>query len=273
VPEAIKLSSPATGEFWEIPVLFEDEHLLVLNKPSRLLVSPDRYNPRRPSLMQLLHRDIERGARWAAQRRLGYLTQAHRLDFEASGVLVLARNKRALAALAGQFAAQQPCRVYAALVRGTSAADTFAAEVKLGPHPLQMGVVRVDAKGGKRAHTEFAVRERFDGCLLLEGRPSPDRPHQVRVHLKHLRLPLVGDDLYGGGPLLLSTLKKGYRLKPGQVERPLIDRPALHLEQVAVAHPAMAGKMTLAAPWAKDLAVSIKYLRRYATGAAAGAPG
>jgi RluA family pseudouridine synthase len=271
VPDVVKLSSPATGEFWEIPILFEDGHLLVLNKPAQLPVSPDRSDPRRPSLMQLLHRDIERGAPWAAQRRLSYLMNTHRLDSGAGGVILLAKNKPALVALAAQFATEQPRRVYAALVRGSSGADTFATDAKLAPHPLQMGVFKVDPKDGKRSSTAFAVRERFDGCLLLECRPRPDRPHQIRAHLKHLRLPLVGDEVYGGRPLLLSTLKSGYHLKQGRVERPLIDRPALHLEQVAVEHPATGATLALAAPWAKDLTVSIKYLRRYAAGAAGAA--
>jgi RluA family pseudouridine synthase len=266
VPDAVKLSSPATGEFWEIPVLFEDDHLLVLNKPAELLVSPDRNDARRPSLIELLHRDIERGAPWARQRSLSYLMNAHRLDFGASGVILLAKNKPALVALAAQFATGEPRRIYAALVRGSSEADTFATDAKLAPHPLQMGIIRVDPKDGKRSRTEFAVRERLDGCLLLECRPCPDRPDQVRVHLKHLRLPLVGDNVYGGRPLLLSKLKTGYHLKPGKVERPLIDRPALHMEQVVIDHPTTGVKMTLAAPWAKDLTVSIKYLRRYAGG-------
>ncbi len=268
MPDALKLSSPATGEFWEIPVLFEDEHLLALNKPSQLLVSPDRSDPKRPSLMQLLHRDIERGASWAKQRRLVYLMNAHRLDFGTSGVILLTKNKPALIALAAQFATGQPCRIYAALVRGSSGEDTFATVAKLAPHPLQMGVIRVDPKNGKLSRTDFAVRERFDRCLLLECRPFPDRPHQIRAHLKHLCLPLVGDEIYGGQPLYLSTLKSGYRLKPGRVERPLLSRPALHSEQVSVNHPATGAKMTLATPWPKDLAVSIKYLRRYAAGAA-----
>jgi 23S rRNA-/tRNA-specific pseudouridylate synthase len=188
---------------------------------------------------------------------------AHRLDFGASGVLVLAKNKPALIALAAQFAAEPPCRFYAALIRGTPAADTFTTDAKLAPHPLQMGIIRVDTKEGKCSRTDFSVRERFNGCLLLECRPLPDRPHQIRVHLKHLRLPLVGDEVYGGRPLLLSKLKQGYYLKQGQVERPLMARPALHMEQVLIEHPATGAKMTLAAPWAKDLAVSIKYLRRY----------
>jgi RluA family pseudouridine synthase len=266
VADAIKLSSPSTGEFWEIPILFEDGHLLALNKPPELLVSPDRSDAKRPSLVQLLHRDIERGAPWAKQRAASYLMNAHRVDFGTSGVILLAKNKSALVALAAQFATDEPRRIYAALVRGSSASDTFATDAKLAPHPLQMGIIRVDPKDGKRSRTEFAVRERMGGCLLLECRPFPDRPHQIRVHLKHLRLPVVGDNIYGGPPLLLSKLKSDYHLKPGKVERPLIDRPSLHLEQLVIDHPVTGEKMTLAALWAKDLTVSIKYLRRYAAG-------
>src|SRR5882724_4883703 len=91
--EVIKLSSPATREFWEMPVLFEDEHLLALDKPAGLLTSPDRYDPARPNLMKLLHAGIERGAPWAKQRGLSYLMNAHRLDFETSGIILLAMSK------------------------------------------------------------------------------------------------------------------------------------------------------------------------------------
>jgi RluA family pseudouridine synthase len=267
VPDAVKLSSPATGEVWEIPVLFEDDHLLALNKPSGLLVSADRSDPKRPYLMQLLHRGIERGAPWAKQRSLAYLMNAHRLDFGASGVILLAKTKAALIALAAQFATEEPRRFYAALARGTAAADSFETDVKLAPHPLQMGVIRVDPEEGKRSRTVFTVRERFDGYCLLECRPFPDRPHQISVHLKYLRLPLVGDEVYGGRQLFLSTLKPNYEPKRDQEERPLMPRPALHMEQVVIDHPATGAKTTVAAPWPKDLTVSIKYLRRYAAGA------
>jgi RluA family pseudouridine synthase len=267
VPDAVKLSSPATGEFWEIPVLFEDSHLLALNKPAQLLVSPDRYDLKRPNLMELLHRGIERGAPWAKQRGLGYLMNAHRLDFGTSGVILLARDKPALVALAAQFAADEPRRIYAALVRGTTDTETFETDAKLGPHPLQMGVIRFDPKEGKRSRTAFVVRERFNGFLLLECRPWPDRPHQIRAHLKHLRLPLVGDEVYGGRPLFLSTLKSDYEPKRNQEERPLMGRSALHSEQVVIDHPVTGAKITLQAPWPKDLTASIKYLQRYAGGA------
>ena len=89
----LKLSSPATREFWEIPVLFEDEHLLAVDKPSGLLSSPDRYEPNRPSLTKLLHAGIAQGKPWAKERGLTYLMPAHRLDLEASGVMLLAKRR------------------------------------------------------------------------------------------------------------------------------------------------------------------------------------
>jgi RluA family pseudouridine synthase len=263
VNAVIKLSSPVTAEFWEIPILYEDEQLLALNKPSGLLISPDRYDPARPNLMKLLHRDIERGAAWARERRLTYLMHAHRLDFETSGVILLAKNKAALIALASQFGSEKAAGIYAALVRGSAEQPTFAADAQLAPHPARPGFIRVDPKDGKRSRTEFSVRETFSGYLLLECRPLTVRTHQIRVHLKHLRLPLVGDEIYGGPPLWLSTLKTNYRLKAGQTERPLISRVALHAEQLAVRHPGTDQSVKIEAPWPKDLAVAVKYLRRY----------
>jgi len=265
VAGSIKLSSPETGQFWEIAVLWEDEHLLALNKPGGLAVSPDRREPERPSLMKLLHSGVERGAAWAKERGLGWLMNAHRLDAPSSGVVLLAKNKAALTALANQFGSAQPHKTFVALARGCATEDTFATEAGLAPHRLQPGVMRVDAKSGKAARTEFTVRERFPaaGCLLLECRPFIERTHQVRVHLRHLRLPVIGDEIYGGPPLLLSSLKAGYRLKAGQTERPLIAEAALHLERLVIAHPVTGAETRILAPWPKNLTVAIKYLRRY----------
>jgi RluA family pseudouridine synthase len=264
VKAVIKLSSSATSEFWEIPVLHEDEHLLALNKPSGLLISPDRQDPARPSLMQLLHRDIERGTAWARERRLTYLMNAHRLDFEASGVLLLVKNKPALICVASQFGSDKPAAIYAALVRGAAEQSSFDANLRLAPHPARPGFIRVDPKGGKRSCTEFSVRETFSGYLLVECRPLTARPHQIRVHLRHLRLPVVGDEIYGGPPLWLSTLKSNYRLKAGQTEKALISRAALHAEQLSVRHPGTGESVKIEAPWPKDMLVAVKYLRRYA---------
>ena len=87
----------------------------------------------------------------------------------------------------------------------------------------------------------------------------------MRIHLRHSALPVVGDGGYGGRPFLLSRLKSDYRLKPDQEERPLVARPALHLQTLVFPHPVTSQSVTITAPWPKDLAVAVKYLRRYAT--------
>ena len=179
-----------------------------------------------------------------------------------------------LVALASQFGAEKPVKIYAALVRGEAKQREFDCEAKLAPHPLQPANMRVDSRNGQRARTEFTVRETFEGYLLLECRPRTGPTQQIRAHLKHLRLPIVGDDIYGGPPLWLSTLKPQYRLKPGRSEKPLISRVALHAEQLIIRRPGAdenasgteseTANVRLEAPWPKDLSVAVKYLRRYA---------
>jgi len=266
VGAVLKLSAPETRGFWQIPVLWEDEHLLALDKPSGLLTSPDRGDPQRPSLMKLLQQGIARNAPWARERRLTYLANAHRLDNETSGVLLLARDKPTLIALADQFGAEKAARTCVALIHGSPAENAFEVDARLAPHPAQPGLVRVDARQGKKAKTLFEVEERFSGYTLLNCRPLTDRTHQIRAHLRHVGCPIVGDSLYGGRPLLLSRLKPEYRFKPDREERALMGRVALHAGQLNVAHPDSGAMIAVAAPWPGDMMVAVKYLRRYAGG-------
>ena len=262
----IKLRLPEPGLQWEIPVLYEDDQLLALLKPARLLTSPDRYDPLRPNLMRLIHQDIARGAPWVRGRQIQYLANAHRLDFETSGALLLAKNKAALVILVNQFSAQRPLKVYVALAHGASPSLPCEVTAKIGPHPGRAGFMRVDQKQGKGAATHVELREKFSGYSLLECRPRTGRTHQIRVHLRSLGLPIVGDTLYGGRPLLLSSLKAGYRLKPNRAERPLLDRVALHAERLTIEHPVDQRPVTINAAWPKDLRVAVKYLRQFAAG-------
>lgn len=263
VSSVIKLSSPATREFWEIPVVYEDAHLLALDKPAGFLTSPDRYDPTRPNLMRLLHEGIAAGKPWAAERGLTYLSNAHRLDFETSGIILLAKTKPALVALANLFGTNKPAKKYVALVRGVPRAERFEIEAKLGPHPFKPGLMRVERKEGKQSLTRIEVAELYPGYALLNCFPVTGRTHQIRVHLQHTGLPILGDSLYGGSPLLLSRLKRDYRLKPGRTERPLMARVALHAEQLSLAHPVTGETLTITAPWPKDLRVAVRYLREF----------
>ena len=263
----VKVSSPATREFWEIPVLFEDEHLLALDKPAGLAVPPSVTEPDRPALMPLLHAAIAAGKPWAAERKLDFLANTHRLDPEASGVLLLAKTKPALAALTDRFGTATPGRTYLALVYGTPRATEFEVDAKLSAHPEISEQSRLDLKQGKKSRTRFNVTEAFDGFALIRCEPVTDRPQQIRLHLRHAGLRVVGDALHGGGPLYLSRLKRDYRLKPGREERPLLAGVTLHADSINLPHPITGASLTITAPWPKDLKVAVKYLRQYAVGA------
>jgi RluA family pseudouridine synthase len=260
----IKLSSPGSGDFWEIAVLFEDENLLALNKPPGLLTSPDRHDPSRPSLMKLLHDGIAQKKPWAVQRGLSYLANAHRLDLDTSGVILLAKTKPVLVQLANLFGSEKPVQTYLALLPGTPPYPQWEVDVPLAPFPGRPGQMRVDPKNGKKSHTAFEVREQFRGHTLVQCRPYTSRLHQIRVHLKHWGLPICGDRVYGGRPLLLSELKDEYRLKPGKTERPLISTVALHAEELSLTHPVTGNEVKITAPWPKDFEVAMKQLRRHA---------
>jgi RluA family pseudouridine synthase len=266
VSAAIKLSWPATRDFWEIPVLFEDEHLLALDKPARLPISPEgETDGELPGLMKLLHAGIAAGKPWARERNLEYLNHAQSLDSDTTGVFLLAKNKPAFLALANLFGTEKPVRKYLMLASGEPVENQFEVEAKIGPHQVRLDLMRVDNQAGKYAKTGFTVLENFSrsGYALLQCELFTDRPHQLRVHASYAGLKIVGDELYGGKPLWLSRLKKDFYLKPGREERALMSRAALHSEELSLPHPVTHEPLTIKAEWPKDLKVAVKYLRQY----------
>ena len=230
-----------------LDVLFEDAHVIVIDKPAGLVVHPGAGNPTGTLVNGLLYRD----PRLAALPRAGIV---HRLDKDTSGVMVVARTLQAHAALVAQLSARDVHRQYLAVVVGALVSGgTADAAIDRHPRDRIRMAVRED---GKDAVTHFRLRERFHAHTLLECRLETGRTHQIRVHMAHLRHAIVGDPLYGG-PLrlprgasdeLVATLR-GFK------------RQALHAETLEFVHPASGEPVRVAAPVPADLQALLKALR------------
>jgi 23S rRNA pseudouridine1911/1915/1917 synthase len=238
----------------DLAILYEDDDLLVVNKPAGLLVVPDRWDKQKANLMGLL----------AGALPGRYIANAHRLDCHTTGVLLLAKSKPALVHLARQFNDRRTHKSYVAIVHGALPEPTTTIDLPIGPHPKRPGLSRIDQTRGKPSRTIARIAEHFRQHSLLDCDLLTGRQHQIRIHLQAIGCPLVGDADYGGAPLLLSQLKRKYRPKQDEPERALLDRPALHAAQLKFIQPTSGTELTVTAPWPKDLTVAVKYLRKYA---------
>ncbi len=230
-----------------LQVLYEDADLLVLDKPAGLVVHPGAGNPTGTLVNALLHRDPG----LAALPRAGIV---HRLDKDTSGVMVVARTLAAHTGLVAQLAARDVHRQYLAVVVGALVAGGTA-DAPIDRHPrdrLRMAV-RPD---GREAVTHFRLRERFRAHTALECRLETGRTHQIRVHMQHLRHPIVGDPLYGGALKLprgatdaLVSQLRGF------------GRQALHAEVLEFVHPVTGEQVRVAAPPPEDMQALLQALR------------
>jgi 23S rRNA pseudouridine1911/1915/1917 synthase len=208
----------------EIPltIAFEDADVLVIDKPAGLVVHPGAGNPRGTLVNALLHFD----PKLAEMPRAGIV---HRLDKDTSGLMVVARNLRAHAALVEQLSARDVQRQYLAVVMGPMIAGGTV-DAPIGRHPtdrVRMAVV----KNGRDAVTHYRVRERFRAHTLVECRLETGRTHQIRVHMAHIKHPIVGDPVYSR-----LANPRGASAELVQVLREF-RRQALHAEKLSFAHP------------------------------------
>ena len=240
------------------PVIFEDESLIAFDKPSGLLIAPDRWDKSRVNLMDLVHEKMGHG-----------VANVHRIDADTSGLVLCAKTKVALDFLSGQFQSKTVRKVYEALTVGIPAQDEFTVDLVLKEDDAKPGRMCVVKKHGKASVTNFTVRAKFPqpagrpGFAHLECRPQTGRTHQIRVHLAAGGTPILNDPFYGNDTaLLLSGLKRGYKGRAD--ERPLIARLALHAAALTFTHPVSREPFTLAAPLPNDLAVALKYLVKFA---------
>lgn len=231
-------------------VLREEDSLLVINKPSGLLVIPDRYNPDEANLLSAL----------MALGEEVYVV--HRIDRETSGVLVLARTKEAHADLNQQFEEHSVDKRYLALCKGTSSIEKGVIDLPLGENPATHRM-RPDRGAGKPSITEYTILQGLNGYSLVEARPKTGRTHQIRVHLAAIGLPIIGDALYGDGkPFRLSEIKRDYK-KGKEAEKPLLSRTALHAANIVFRHPVTHQPVTLFADMPKDMRSALRAIEKY----------
>lgn len=239
-----------TGAVPELQVVFEDEHLVVVDKPAGLLTHGTAAR-RETSVADLAV------ARFGALPTL-YGTErpgiVHRLDRDTSGLLVLGRTLEALEALKRGFQERTIAKTYLAIVRGEPRFDTEWIETPLGRTGSRRDRISVVPKGeGREASTYYEVRERFAGFARLAVFPKTGRTHQVRVHLGSVGLPLLGEEIY---------LPRGQHRGQERPGDPVMARHALHAQVLELAHPSSGEPLRFEAPVPADMSSCLECLRR-----------
>ncbi|MEZ5643899.1 MAG: RluA family pseudouridine synthase [Burkholderiaceae bacterium] len=221
----------------DIPAVYEDDDLLVIDKPAGLVVHPAAGNWSGTLLNGLL-------ARHASAATLPRAGIVHRLDKDTSGLMLVGKSRRAVDALVKAIADRRVHRQYLALARGVWRAEAaLDVDRPVGRDPrnrLRMAVLSEGQAGAKAARTTIRCLDQHDGYVLAGCRLHTGRTHQIRVHMASLGFPLVGDALYGGKPALG------------------MNRQALHAARLELSHPVSQQPLCLAAPLPDDFAAALR---------------
>ena len=241
VDESVEESLPPTPFAGEVPVLWIDDHVVVIDKPAELAVHPA------PSwdgdtVVEVLQRQGVSLANAGLDERPGVV---QRLDVGTSGVMILARSEAAYIELKRCFHDREVTKIYHALVQGYPSPSSGTIDAPIGRHPSSSWRFAV-VTDGKPAVTHYDTVEVYAGATLVEVRLETGRTHQIRVHFQAERHPLVGDALYGADPTFAASLG--------------LSRQWLHSWRLELAHPVTGEPLSVEAPYPDDLRQSLETL-------------
>ena len=228
-------------------ILFENQDLIVVNKPA-FLSSLDEREGGEINLLRL-------AKQYSADAQI-----CHRLDKETSGALIIAKTPEAYRLVSMQFEHRKVKKTYHAIINGTHVFENLRVDLPI----LNLGKqnVAISKQDGKKAETIFNSIKFFKHYTLVECNPITGRMHQIRIHLASQRACIAGDEMYGGKPVFLSEIKRGYRIGKDQEELPIMKRFALHAREVSFRINEDT-EMTFEAPYPKDFATLLKLLDKF----------
>jgi 23S rRNA pseudouridine955/2504/2580 synthase len=224
-------------------ILFEDDDFVLINKPPFVSTLEDRHEK-----VNLL----------ALAREYTHDAQVcHRLDKDTSGVLAIAKNPAAYRHMSLQFEHREVTKVYHAVADGIHNFSDVLVDLPILKQ--DDGVVKISKREGKPAQTFFNSLESYKLHTLVECKPVTGRMHQIRIHLSTLKASITGDEMYGGKPFYLSSVKRGFNLKKTTEEQPIMKRMALHARALTFAD--LKGTVqTIEAAYPKDFAALVRQL-------------
>ena len=242
-----------------LQILYQDRHLIVINKQPGLVVHPAPGHSSGTLVNALLYHCPDLGA-IGGEIRPGIV---HRLDKDTSGTMVAAKSAEAQEELARQFKAREVQKKYLALVYGDLQAEGGEIKLPIGRHPVDRKRMSTTTRKGRNAETRWKVRERLAGITLLELDLKTGRTHQIRVHCAAMGYPVVGDPVYRQRKQP-TKLREKLSIHPPPTIAVLqsLDRQQLHSWQLSLTHPHSGKKMTFESPLPEDMEALIDKLRR-----------
>lgn len=232
-------------------IIFEDDDIIIVNKPPFYLTIPDRFAPEKKNLYG-----------WLTEK-FGKIFIVHRLDKETSGILMFAKNGTAHRTMSMRFEDRKVTKIYQTLLDGVVHLDEGTIEKPIAMH--KNGKRMLINRRGKMSITDYKVLKRYKNFTLVDAHIRTGRMHQIRIHFESIGYPLAVDAIYGRreGFLLSEIKRKKYKSGKDHEERPLISRVILHARKLEFKHPTTNETMTFEAELPKDFRAVVNQLDKW----------